>query len=88
MRDDEIVINKDDILQLLAEILISARPKSFDRSDCITLMKELRIQTIDELYEIFDRHFVSDKMHPNEVRIVKGFVSDTFEDYQKQLNGK
>ena len=73
---------------LLAMKLISARPKSYDRSDSITLMKELCIQTIDKLYEIFDRHFLPDKMHPDEVRMVKGFVSDTFEEYQKELNGK
>ena len=73
---------------LLAMKLISARPKSHDRSDSITLMKELKIQSIDELSEIFDRHFVSDKMHPDELRMVKGFVSDTFEDYQKQLSSK
>ena len=69
---------------LLAMKLISARPMSHDMTDAIVLMKELGIQSLDEVNEIFNAHFTY-KMHQDEIRKVKGFVIEAFEEYQRQL---
>jgi len=69
---------------LLAMKLISARPMSHDMPDAIVLMKELGIQSIDEVNEIFNAHFTY-KMHPDEIKKVKGFVIEAYEEYQRQI---
>ena len=74
--DEEITINKQDILQLISEI----DKKLTQRNQ----MKELGIQSIDEVNEIFNAHFTY-KMHPDEIRKVKGFVIEVYEEYQRQI---
>lgn len=67
--------------EMLALKLASAREDSFDADDALFLMKLIEVESLEQVYEIIERHIPSPRLTP----IASFFAQEIFAQYQAYL---
>lgn len=82
IRYSNLTVSSIDTACLLAMKLISARAYSKDMDDSITLMKHLKIENLDQLYNIIEKYISPQLQTPK----AKYFAIEAFEKYKNELS--